>query len=162
MLFNTEKCHIMHLGRGNKQLTYFMEGERLMSVKEEKDLGVTIHNSLKPSIQCCKAALKANQVLGQLSRAVIYRDKVTFLKLYKVFVRPHLEYAVSSWSPWSQGDKNELEKVQQRALKMVSNLQARSYEDRLLEVGLTTLEARRTRGDLVVMYRLMHVNSNQT
>ena len=44
-----------------------------------------------------KAAARANGILGQLSRAVTYRDRDTFLKLYKVYVRPHLEYAVVSW-----------------------------------------------------------------
>ena len=155
MLFNLDKCHVMHLGRGNKEFSYFMGDNRLISVDQEKDLGVTLHKSLKPSIQCSKAALKANQVLGQISRSVTYRDKVTFLRLYKVFVRPHLEYAVTSWRPWSQGDKIVLEKVQQRALKMVTNLQSRTYEDRLYEAGLTTLEARRDRGDMVVMFRFM-------
>ena len=43
----------------------------------------------------------------------------TFLKLYKVYVRPHLEYAVASWSPWTVGNKEVLEKVQRRVLGMV-------------------------------------------
>ena len=33
-------------------------------------------------------------LLGQLSRAITFRDKASFLRLYKVYVRPHLEYAV--------------------------------------------------------------------
>jgi hypothetical protein len=35
-------------------------------------------------MQCAKATGRANAILGQLSRAVCYRDKDTFLKLYKV------------------------------------------------------------------------------
>ena len=65
-------------------------------------------------------------MLGQIYRAVSYRDAKTFLKLYKVYVRPHLEYAVTSWSPWEVGDKETLEKVQRRALGMVSNLRGRN------------------------------------
>ena len=125
------------------------------AVESEKDVGVMIHQSLKPSLQCAIAAERANQVLGQLSRAVTYRDKLTFLKLYKVYVRPHLEYAVASWTPWLQSDKEMLEKVQRRALNMVSNFQARNYKDKLLEAGMTSLEQRRERGDLIHMYRIM-------
>ena len=80
---------------------------------------------------------------------------MTFLKLYKVYVRPHLEYAVASWSPWLQSDKEMLEKVQRRAINMVSNFQARNYKDKLLEAGMTSLELRRERGDLIHMYRIM-------
>ena len=38
---------------------------------------------------------------------------------------------------------------------MVSNFQARTYKDKLLEAGMTTLEQRRERGDLIQMFRIM-------
>ena len=48
----------------------------------------------------CRAEARANAVLGQISRAVSYMYDKTFLKLYTVYVRPQLEYAVTSLSPW--------------------------------------------------------------
>ena len=155
MLFNAEKCHILHLGRKNAKYKYTMEGRVLEAVEFEKDVGVLVHQSLKPSMQCARAAARANGILGQLSRAVCYRDKDTFLKLYKVYVRPHLEYAVVSWSPWTQQDKEMLEKVQRRAVGMVSNLRGRSYEERLAEVGMLSLGDRRMRGDMIATYKIM-------
>ena len=50
----------------------------------EKDVGVLIHRNLRPSLQCVQAAKRANSVLGQLSRAVSYRDKETFMSLYTI------------------------------------------------------------------------------
>ena len=155
MLFNTSKCHILHIGAKNQQFDYIMGGVPLEKVEFEKDIGVMIHQTLKPSLQCTKAAAKANQVLGQLARGVTYRDRNTFLRLYTVYVRPHLEYAVASWCPYNKGDKEVLEKVQRRALAMISNLKGKSYEERLAEVKMTTLERRRERGDLITMYRIM-------
>jgi len=49
-----------------------------------------------------------------------YRDRFTFLRLYKQYVRPHLEFSAPAWSPWLQGDKDTLEKVQEKAVKMVA------------------------------------------
>ena len=155
MLFNTSKCHILHIGAKNQKFKYTMGGQVLEEIESEKDVGVMIHHSLKPSMQCAKAATNANQVLGQLARGLSYRDRNTFLRLYTVYVRPHLEYAVASWSPYTKGDKEILEKVQRRALAMVSNLKGKSYEERLAEVNMTTLEKRRERGDLITMYRIM-------
>ena len=155
MLFNSEKCHIMHLGANNNNFEYTMGGRVLEAVEFEKDVGVIVHRSLKPTMQCAQAANRANAILGQLSRAVSYRDKVTFMKLYKVYVRPHLEYAVVSWSPWSVGDKELLEKVQRRAVGMVSNLRGRTYEARLAELDMTTLADRRERGDMITTYKIM-------
>ena len=98
----------------------------------------------------------ASTLIGEMSSQVsLYRDKDTFLKLYCVYVRPHLEYAIQAWCPYTQEDKNILEKVQKRALAMVSNMNGKTYEERLAEVGMTTLETRRLRGDLIQMYRIM-------
>ena len=132
-----------------------MDGRQLESVDSEKDVGVTIHKSLKPSLQCSKAANKANLILGQLARAVTFRDKTTFIKLYLVYVRPHLEYAVQSWNPWTMADKEMLEQVQRRAVRMVSNTRGKTYEEKLAELGMVTLETRRQRGDMIQTYKIM-------
>ena len=157
MLFNVDKCHIIHMGRKNQSFEYSMGGRPLEVVDFEKDVGVLIDKTLKPSMQCPKAAKKGQTVLGQLSWAVTYRDKVTFFNLYKTYVRPHLEYAVQAWSPWNSGDKEALENVQRRAVGMISNLRGRTYKERLAELGETTLEtrSRRKRGDMIQTYRIL-------
>jgi hypothetical protein len=68
-------------------------------------------------------------------------------------VRPHVEFAVQAWSPWHQADKEALEKVQKRAVAMVSGLRSREYEDRLKELGMTTLEERRHQADMLNMFK---------
>ena len=155
LLFNVGKCKIMHFGSKNKKHKYTMNGQEMDEVEVEKDVGVMVSTSLKPSQQCSAAAGKANGVLGQISRAVKYRDKRTFIQLYKVYVRPHLEYCIQAWSPYFQADKDKLEKVQRRAVNMVAGLKGRSYEQKLREVGLTMLEQRRTRGDMIQTYRII-------
>ena len=46
-----------------------------------------------------------------------------------------------------KGDGECCEKVQKRAVSMVKNLRAKMYEGRLLEAGLTTLQARKESED---------------
>ena len=82
MAFNKGKCHILHLGRNNQRFEYMMGGTKLESSDCEKDLGVMVHQSLRPSKQCAKAAKKGNMVLGQLMRGVGYRDKKVFIDLF--------------------------------------------------------------------------------
>ena len=43
-----------------------------------------------------------------------------------------------------------------RALRMTSGLAGETYEDRLIEVGLTSLEARRLRCDLIQTLKILH------
>jgi hypothetical protein len=154
MRFNVGKCKVMHIGRNNLKSDYVMDGAILVKTSEERDLGVIVTDKLKPATECAKAARTANFVLGQITRAFQYRDKKTFVQLYKQYVRPHLEFAVQAWSPWNQGDKDILERVQRRAVSMVSGLRSRDYEDRLKELNLTTLEERRHQADMLLMYKI--------
>ena len=66
MLFNTDKCKVMHLGVNNVKAKYEMNGKYLEEVLEDKDLGVIIQSDLKCSKQCLKAVSTANKVLGIL------------------------------------------------------------------------------------------------
>ena len=92
-----------------------------------------------------------------MARAFTYRDK-TWVYLYTTYVRPHLEYAIQAWSPWLKTDIECLEKVQRRAINMVSGLQGSTYQEKLKEVGLTTLEDRRARGDMLLTWRAQSGN----
>ena len=132
-----------------------MDGIKLQAAEEEKDLGVWYSTSMKPAIQCEKAAKDANAALGMITRSFHYRTKEVLIPLYKTFVRPMLEYAVGAWRPWQQGDIDSIEKVQKRVMRMVSNARGAGYEERLSEVGLTTLEERRARGDMVETFKTL-------
>ena len=114
-----------------------------------------VSEDLKPSGQCARAAARANAVLGQLTRALHYCDRHIFVGLYKTHVRPHLEYAVQAWAPSLVRDIDVLEKVQRRAVGMVSGLEGRNYEQRLLELNLPSLADRRRRGDMITTHRIL-------
>ena len=96
MSFNTGKCKVMHVSSSNLGIEYTMGGTVLATTETERDIGVLVSNNMKPAKQCQKAAQTASSNLGQISRSFHYRDRVTFVKLYKQYVRPHLEFAVTA------------------------------------------------------------------
>ena len=160
MSFNVLKCKVMHVGYNNPHYEYTMGGSKLAETKEERDLGVVMTSNLKPSVQCSKAARTAQAVLGQLSRAFHFRDRHVFVQLYKQYVRPHLEFSCQAWAPWSAADIDILEKVQKRAIRMVSGLRSQEYEERLGELELTTLKERRHQADMAMVHRILTGKDN--
>ena len=52
-------------------------------------------------------------------------------------------------------DDEVLERVQQRFVRMLSDVKGATYEERLTSVGLTTLSERRERGDMIETFKAM-------
>jgi ribonuclease P/MRP protein subunit RPP40 len=131
MLFNLEKCKIMHFGYNNPKNTFLLGSQILDSVKEEKDLGVLITDDLKVSNQCVKVVKTANQVLGMIKRTFTFKTTDNLLQLYKSLVRPHLEYCMQVWCPYLRKDIDMIEGVQRKATRMILGYSEKSYEERL-------------------------------
>ena len=160
MLFNFGKCKCLHTGHGNLNVNYKMGDIVLGTIVKEKDLGVTISADMKVSEQCGIAASKGNQILGLIRRNITYKGKKSIIPLYKAIVRPHLEYCIQAWRPYRKKDIDTLERIQRRATKIIPELRDLSYEERLKECGLTTLETRRLRGDQIEVFKILNGYEN--
>ena len=155
MLFNVAKCGVIHIGHSNPKENYNLGGIQIDTLHEERDLGVIIDESLKCTKQCAKAVNAANATLGMIKRSFVNREKQTILSLYKSVVRPKLEYCIQAWRPHLAKDIDLMERVQHRATKLISSLRKETYENRVKILGLTTLETRRLRGDLIEAFKIM-------
>ncbi len=155
MLFNVDKCQVLHLGYGNGKAVYTMNGRGLKAVTEEVDLGVIIQSDLKCAKQCAKVVGQANRTLGLIKRTFGNISAEVVVQLYRSLVRPRLEYAVQAWRPHLRKDVDLIERVQRRATKLVKGMRGKSYEDRLRLLQMTTLETRRLRGDMIEVFKIL-------
>ena len=80
--------------------------------------------------------------------------------MYKALVRHHLEYCIQAWWQYRKKDIDTRERIQRRAAKISPELRDLSYEERLKECGLTTLETRTLRGDQIEVYKILNGYKN--
>ena len=79
--------------------------------------------------------------------------------MYKIYVRPHLEYCVQAWNPVYSGDIKLMEKVQDRFTKMLRHGPVLSPRERNEILNITDHRTRRLRGDLIHIYKLLSYES---
>jgi len=109
-----------------------------------------VGEKLDMSQQCVLVAQKTNYILNCIPSSMASRLGEGILPVCSFLVRPHLESCVQLWSPQHREDLDLLEWVLRRAVKVIPALECLSYEGRLRELRLFSLEKKRLRGDLIV------------
>ena len=157
MEFNVKKCSVMEFGKSKHRITrdYKMGNDVIKRSMSEKDLGIIVSDNLSPEKHINKIVGETYNLLRNIRVAFTYMDEDMVRKLIVSMIRPKLEYAATVWSPSKKKDIKKLERIQRAATKLAPNLTNKSYEERLLDLNLTTLEQRRERGDLIAIYRVM-------
>jgi len=160
MSLHPDKCVVIHFGRENPHHLYSIDGKVISKEEEVRDLGITISNSASQTSHINKIAKKGRAVLSQMKRTMTYRDSTVFASIYRTYVRPTLENCVQVWNPAKLEDIKCLEKVQKRALRMITDQGQMSYEEKLGVLHMTTLEERRARGDQIEVFKILNDLTN--
>jgi hypothetical protein len=157
--FSYDKCQLLQLGYCDPAIFYSLGTHKIMPTDSICDLGVNFHSNLKPSLHCSMIAAKANVRSKLILKCFLSYNRDNYIRAFKCYVRPILEYCSVVWSPWLLKDVNILERVQRnftRKVCILCRLPILSYDERLHLFGLERLELRRLRTDIVELFKIVY------
>ena len=148
MKLNPVKCFNMNIcfSRGPiNHSSVVLENGILATVNEVKLLGVTIQNDLKWESHIKDLEKRASAKLYMLRCLVKYGlSQTDLLTVFVGYIRSLLEYAAPVWSGGlTQNQKDRLERIQKRALRIILRREYSDYDSALVISHLKTLESRR-------------------
>jgi hypothetical protein len=112
------------------------------------DLGVNVDCELNFCEHLTNITREAHARANVFLRCFISGHRLYNINAFKVYVRPLLGYNSSVWSPFLKYLIELLENVQRRFKKRTFGLYSLTYHQRLICLGLESLELGRLRFDL--------------
>ena len=102
---------------------------------------------------------KCNNLAGWILRSFVSRDRLTMLTLFKSLVISRLDYASQLWSPHKISQITQIEKVQRSFTKHITGLRDLSYHERLQTLKLYSLQRRRERYCIILIWKIIENKS---
>ena len=145
MKFNKSKYRGLHLERSNRMHQYRLGAELLERSSVEKGPGCPGGKQVchEPAVRPC--GQEGQWYPGVHKKSTDSRLREVILPLYSALTRPRLDYCVQFWASQLKKDTDLLEGIQQRATKMIKDLEHHLYKERLGNLGLFSLGKRRLR-----------------
>lgn len=162
MKFNASKFEHLRYGpsdAGIRELFapgYFSANHQSINNSEAvKDLGIIMSCSTHFDDHIEDRSRRGRRMAGWVFRTFATREKEPMILLYKSLVLPILEYCCQLWSPTKLYLIRKLEAVQRNFTARLVNMTSLNYWERLVELGLYSLERRRDRYIILYIWKIL-------
>ncbi|KAK4470029.1 hypothetical protein MN116_000061 [Schistosoma mekongi] len=149
---NASKCGWICFGDKRLNFDLSVNGSKLSRLQSVVDLGLRYSYNLSFTEQVNMQTSKSHRLLGCILRNFYSND--SRILLYKVCVRPLLEYCTFILSNVSIRDKLRLESV--FTLRILEADRTLDYKTRCTKLGLDTLWRRRLKLNLIFFYKILN------
>ena len=136
----------------------YLNNSTLQSTSDFCDLGLVTNCNLSWNNHIDKISSKANRILGLIKRTCRgLKDVPTLRTLYLALVRSQLEFCSVVWSPYQASNIIKLERIQQRAIKLILKLRPlMNISNEEKKLNLLSLEQRRLLFDILFLYTVLN------
>ena len=137
--------------------TYEASEEILLSPTNElRDLGVRISSDLTWKSQISSVVSKGKSFAAWVLSVFRSREPEVMMTLYKTYVRSQLEYCSLLWHPQKIEDIDAIEGVQRTFTSKILGLSHMNYWERLEALNLMSLQRRRERYIIIMMWKILN------
>ena len=130
---NADKCHPL-ISKRNKDIFINIEAEVIECSSSVKLLGVIIENNLKFNERVSNLCKKASQKLHALARISIYMCQGKLRILMKASIESQFGYCPLVWMFHSRDLNNRINRLYERALRLVYKNNNLTFEELLKKV----------------------------
>ena len=136
------------------ECTLDIDNQKLKPTGNLRILGVNVDDTLSFTEHISDICKKVRKKIGVLARLRNLISSKTKLQLYLTAILPHLTYCQTVWHFCKQSERRKLERLQERALRIIYNCRTDTYEDLLRRAKLPSLYNRRLQEIVTLMYKV--------
>ena len=117
LLVNTTKTVVLSF-QPQHTIHITLHSTRLQQVHQHRHLGVTLQDDLRWTQHIIETTNKAKKLLHQLHKTRSTMNASSLLLIYTTYIRPVLEYGSLALSNTTQQQRDTLERIQRRAIRI--------------------------------------------
>ena len=137
MKISTDKCHLLVSENKNGQMWVKLERDIVWESNDVKLLGITLNNKLKFDKHVFNICSEGNRKLRALTRVANFFKKR--LIAFKALTEAQFKYCLLVWMFHGRQIKDKINKLHERALRIVHNDSITSFEEFLVKDKTSTI-----------------------
>jgi len=154
MKMNAEKCHLLVSGHKHEQMFANIGNNKIYEEKKVKLLGVTIDNELKFDSHVSDLCNKANRKLSALIRMSSFLSFPKKRIIFKSFVESQFMYSPLIWMFYSRKNNSRINRLHERALRIVYTDYNSSFEELLEKDGSFCIHHRNLQKLMIEIFKI--------
>ena len=152
---NAGKCKFL-ITKYDKDLSIFVDGHVIRPEKSLKLLGIQIDHKLNFEEHISNICKKVSLKIHALARISQYMSVDKLRMIMKAFIESQFGYCPLIWMFHSRMLNNKINKLHERALRLVYKEKQLTFEDLLLKDGSVTVHQRNLQKLATEMYKVKH------
>ena len=155
---NLDKCKLLVSNHSN-EISLNIDQQLITGSKSVKLLGITIDNKLSFDEHISKLCKKASLKLHALSRVSSYFSSDKLKVILKAFIESQFGYCPLIWMFHSRALNHRINRIHERALKLVYKNPTLTFEELLVKDNSFTIHDRNLQRLATEMYKIINENS---